>query len=110
MKRVSLRKPLPHLISRSRVKISFPTFLDDFVSDTSKLRKQWTGDVVLWRTVAAEPGESVRWQCVDGRWVSIAEGHGATQGSYLVSDSSGRCEAVDDAEEAERLAKIWRRT
>ena len=78
--------------------------------DTWKLRKQWTGDIVLWRTVPAEPGESVRWQCVDGRWVSIAEGHGATAGSFLVSDSSGRCEAVDNPDEALTLAKIWRRT
>jgi hypothetical protein len=79
-------------------------------SSAMPIRTQWTGDVILWRTVATQAGESIRWECVDGRWVSIAVGHGATHGSMLVLDSSGRCEAVDTHDEALQLAKSWRNT
>jgi hypothetical protein len=73
-------------------------------------RTHWTGELVLWRTVPAQEGEDLRWECVDGRWVSIAVGHGASEGAILVLDSSGRCEEVDSHDEALRVAKIWRKT
>jgi hypothetical protein len=63
---------------------------------------------VPWRLVAAEEGESVRWQCVDGRWVAISIGHDAEAGKTIVSSSEGKRRAVDDYESALSLAKSWR--
>jgi hypothetical protein len=67
-----------------------------------------TGMYVPWRLGAPEPGESVRWVCVDGRWVSIALGQGAESGRTIVTSCEGRREAVDDYESALKLAKSWR--
>jgi hypothetical protein len=77
---------------------------------TASMRKQWTGEMVLWRTVPAQEGEVARWLCVDGRWVAVGEGHGASRGLILVLDSSGRCEEVASYDEAMHLAKLWRQT
>ncbi len=74
------------------------------------MRNHWTGDVVLWCAVPGEDGQLMRWQSVDGRWVAITEGHGASLGAILVLDSSGRCDEVKSYDEAMRLAKLWRRT
>ena len=64
--------------------------------------------LVAWRLAPCHPDESVRWECVDGRWVAIALGFGATAGIVLVMDSAGRCESVDSYEDALTLAKRWR--
>jgi hypothetical protein len=68
-----------------------------------------TSELIRWRTTRAHEGEAVRWECVDGRWVSIALGLGASLGTVLVADSGGRCESVDSYESALDLAKDWRR-
>jgi hypothetical protein len=68
-----------------------------------------TADFIPWRTTRPQTGETVRWECVDGRWVAIALGHGASIGTVVVTDSSGRCESVDSYEGALDLAKHWRR-
>jgi hypothetical protein len=63
---------------------------------------------VPWRLGTPEAGESVRWVCVDGRWVSIALGQGAEAGRTIVMSGEGRREAVGDYESALNLAKSWR--
>lgn len=67
-----------------------------------------TGLYVPWRLSTAEPGESVRWQCVDGRWVAISLGQGADAGKTIVTSSEGQRETVADYESALKLAKSWR--
>ena len=67
-----------------------------------------TGMYVPWRLTTAEAGESVRWQCVDGRWVAISLGQGGDAGKTIVTSSEGQREAVDDYESALKLAKSWR--
>ena len=66
------------------------------------------GMYVPWRRGTPQPGESVRWVCVDGRWVSIALGQGAEAGRTVVTSCEGRRELVDDNESALKLAKSWR--
>jgi hypothetical protein len=68
-----------------------------------------TSEFIPWRTTRPHEGEAVRWECVDGRWVSIALGRGASLGTVVVADSGGRCESVDSYESALDLAKRWRR-
>lgn len=68
-----------------------------------------TAEFIPWRTVQPHPGEAVRWECVDGRWVALSIGHGASLGSVVVTDSGGQCEALDSYENALDLAKRWRR-
>jgi len=70
--------------------------------------KSVTGMYVPWRLVTAEAGESVRWLCVDGRWVSISLGQGDEAGKTIVASSEGKRTAVDDYESALDLAKSWR--
>jgi hypothetical protein len=60
-----------------------------------------------WRTRPPRDGESLRWESLDGRWVAIAQGHGASAGSMLVADSAGRCESVESYDGAVALAKSW---
>jgi hypothetical protein len=63
-----------------------------------------------WSRVAANEGESCRWQSVDGRWVALSVGTGQELGVAFVSDSSGRRERADNFEHALQLAKEWRRS
>ena len=67
-----------------------------------------TGMYVPWRLSAAQAGESVRWQCVDGRWVAISLGQGKESGQTIVTSSEGQRESVGDYESALKLAKSWR--
>jgi hypothetical protein len=67
-----------------------------------------TSEFVPWRTTRPHEGEAVRWECIDGRWVALSLGHGASLGTVLVTDSSGRCESLDSYEKALTLAKRWR--
>ncbi len=53
-------------------------------------------------------GEAVRWEHFDGRWVALTLGFAATAGKVLVTDSSGRCEAVIRYDDALALARSWR--
>lgn len=68
-----------------------------------------TAEFIPWRTVRPHEGEAVRWECVDGRWIALALGHGESLGAVVVTDSSGRCESLDSYEDALALAKRWRR-
>jgi hypothetical protein len=67
-----------------------------------------TGMYVPWRLSTAQAGESVRWVCVDGRWVSISLGQGEEAGRTVVCSSEGQRQLVDDYEGALKLAKSWR--
>jgi hypothetical protein len=53
-------------------------------------------------------GESVRWQCIDGRSITIALGQGDHFGDALVQDGNGRREYVESFDAAIALAKQWR--
>ncbi len=46
-----------------------------------------TGAWVPWRLAAARPDESVRWECVDGSWVTVSLGHGSELGRVVVAHS-----------------------
>lgn len=63
---------------------------------------------IRWGMATPKAGESVRWESIDGRWVSISLGHGAAAGRAIVADSEGQEEAVDSYEDALQLAKRWR--
>jgi hypothetical protein len=71
--------------------------------------RQDVGDFVPWKLVAPGPGESCRWQCNDGRWVSLGLGAAHALGCVVVSNSEGRREFVDAYETALALAREWRR-
>jgi hypothetical protein len=63
---------------------------------------------VPWMTVRPLAGESARWECFDGRWITISLGHGDHMGQALVQSSTGQSEYVDSFEAALALAKEWR--
>ncbi|MGZ3408697.1 MAG: hypothetical protein ACXVAN_19740 [Polyangia bacterium] len=67
-----------------------------------------TGMYVPWRLSTAQAGESVRWDCVDGRWVAISLGQGDESGQTIVTSSEGRRQSAGDYESALALAKSWR--
>ena len=79
------------------------------VSPTLRVRrKDDTGRYVPWRTAPPDEGESVRWECVDGRWITIELGHGDHAGEALVCNAAGQREYVDSFDAALALAKKWR--
>jgi hypothetical protein len=63
-------------------------------------------DFARWRLAKAQQGESCRWECVDGRWVSLTLD--AEAGVVIVADSRGRSERIASYEGALELAKRWR--
>jgi len=67
-----------------------------------------TARYVPWRLARAHPPESCRWECRDGRWVSLVIAHDSAMTKVIVADSSGRRVLVDHYEEALALAKTWR--
>jgi hypothetical protein len=67
-----------------------------------------TADYVPWKLVSPVDRESCRWQCLDGRWVSLALGHEDELGRVVVANSEGRRELVDAYEAALALARDWR--
>ena len=78
---------------------------------STKLRSD--GDALLhglgrWHAGSCRHGERARWETLDGRWVAIAIGCGASAGTIIVADSRGRYEAVDSYEDALALAASWR--
>lgn len=87
-----------------------PSFDDDDDDEPTAVRSRGsqTGGHVRWRPRPPRSGEAVRWECVDGRWVSISLGVGVNAGNAVVADSEGRSEAVATYEEALSLAKSWR--
>jgi hypothetical protein len=87
-----------------------PTPLDVVIprdSDSGEARGD-EADLRLWRMTAAHPGELIRWQSLDGRWVALARGHGISAGELLLVDSRGRCESCADVDAAFALARQWR--
>ena len=80
------------------------------MSDTRRFEKrarssQPTGNFVPWRMCKPMEDESVRWECVDGRWVSITVG---PRGKAFVKSSSGIEEYVDNYERALQYARTLR--
>ena len=67
-----------------------------------------TGTFVPWKTMPPKGKESVRWECIDGRWVTIELGHAEHAGKALVRNAAGKSEYVDSFEAALELAKEWR--
>lgn len=67
-----------------------------------------TGSFVRWRLATAKDGESVRWQNIDGRVVTISLGHDAESGKAIVADATGKRVVVDSYEGALELARSWR--
>jgi hypothetical protein len=67
-----------------------------------------TGTFVPWKTMPPKGAESVRWECIDGRWITIELGHGEQSGLAIVRSSAGQTVFVDSFEAALDLAKNWR--
>ena len=76
----------------------------------SKAKADPTQTLLPWKPVRPHDGESVRWECVDGRWVSIGLGDGERAGMALVQSSGLLCQYVETYEEAIALARRWRTT
>jgi hypothetical protein len=70
---------------------------------TDKLRA-----IAPWRLTRPRGEESCRWECVDGRWVTLTLGREGEVGCVVVEDSTGRRELVGSYEGALALAKEWR--
>jgi hypothetical protein len=68
-----------------------------------------SGQFIVWRLVKPRTSESVRWETIDQRWISLSLGHGEELGSVIVSDSTGRRVVADSYEGGLELAKDWRR-
>lgn len=64
--------------------------------------------VLPWRLVPAKSGESCRWECSDGRWVTVSLARDGELGSVVVASSTGERRVLDDYEAALALAKSWR--
>jgi hypothetical protein len=63
---------------------------------------------IPWSLSQAKPGESCRWECVDGRWVTLELAANEDLGSVIVLCSDGRRELVGSFEDALEIAKRWR--
>lgn len=61
-----------------------------------------------WRPATPHDGESVRWECVDGRWIAVGLATGKRAGSAFVHHSGVLCEYVETYEAALVLAHKWR--
>jgi hypothetical protein len=81
----------------------------DDTNDSTRRRLGSTSATYLpWRPATPLDGESVRWECVDGRWIAIGLGTGNRAGLAFVHHSGVLCEYVDTYEQALALAKKWR--
>jgi len=78
------------------------------LSDDSQIVPADIDAFIRWRLGAPLGEESCRWNCVDGRWVSLALGQDAEVGFVVVADSSGRRSLISSYEEALALARSWR--
>jgi hypothetical protein len=50
----------------------------------------------------------MRWECVDGRWVTVTIGDGPEIGKVILEDSAGKREIMGTFEAALSLAATWR--
>ena len=71
-------------------------------------RRTITASVIPWRLASPRDEESVRWECIDGRWVALSLGQGDEIHHVILSDSAGRRQLLDSYEQALVLAKLWR--
>ena len=71
-------------------------------------RRTVTGSLIPWRLARVRDAESVRWECVDGRWVALSLGQGDEMHHVVLTDSSGRRQLLDSYEQALALARVWR--
>jgi hypothetical protein len=67
-----------------------------------------SSDFIAWRMAHARHPECCRWECVDGRWVSLTLCHEEDMGKVLVRDSAGRAELTESYEGGLALARRWR--
>ena len=66
------------------------------------------GTMLAWRPASPRDDEWVRWECLDGRWISIGLASGEREGFAFVLHSGVLCEFVDSYEAALALATKWR--
>jgi hypothetical protein len=71
-------------------------------------RDTWSQRLVRWHAAPPKQGESVRWESIDGRWISISLGEGDDIGRAIVASVDGRRAVVDTYEEALVVAETWR--
>ena len=71
-------------------------------------RDTWSQRLIRWSTAAPRGNESVRWESVDGAFISISLGDGEDLGSAVVVGSDGRRAVVESYEEALVIAETWR--
>jgi hypothetical protein len=71
-------------------------------------RDTWTARLVRWHAAPPKSGESVRWESIDGRWISISLGDGDDIGRAVVTSGDGGRAVVDTYEEALVVAETWR--
>src|SRR5262245_22577267 len=83
--------------------------IGELSSSSSDRADSTPSEHVPWRLVTPQGRESCRWQCTDGRWVSLTLGHDEEIGRVVICDSDGRRELMDSYEGALALARHWRR-
>jgi len=71
-------------------------------------RDTWSARLDRWSAAPPRPGESVRWESVDGRTVSVSLGEGDDLGRAVIASSDGQRAVVDSYEEALVVAETWR--
>ncbi len=64
--------------------------------------------LVPWKLVCRQSEEACRWECIDGRWVTISLDVGPTHGYAVIQSSAGERETTDSFDEALAIAKRWR--
>jgi len=62
-----------------------------------------------WQLVSPRGDENCRWECDDGRWVSVTLEVEADLSRAVVTDGTGRHEVADSYEDALAIARSWRR-
>ncbi|MGZ3428778.1 MAG: hypothetical protein ACXVCV_19125 [Polyangia bacterium] len=72
-------------------------------------RDTWSAQLIRWHAAPAKDGESVRWESVDGRWVTVSLGIDDELGHAIVASDEGRRSVVDSYEAALDVAATWRR-
>ena len=70
-------------------------------------RDTWSARLIRWHAAPPKAGESVRWESIDGRFISISMGEGDELGRAVVS-GDGQRTVVDTYEEALVVAETWR--
>jgi hypothetical protein len=71
-------------------------------------RDSWSQRLIRWHTAPPRGNESVRWESIDGAFISISLGDGDDLGCAVVAASDGRRAVVESYEEALVVAESWR--